>query len=56
MSDEVVKLENTYIEILNDAQKKLSGIVIPSMGLINNEIKVQINSDECFNNNSDKER
>ncbi len=35
--------DDSYIKILEEAQKKLSGVVIPSMGIMNNEVKVDIN-------------
>ena len=47
--------ENNYIEILEIAQKKLSGIVLPSMGLLNNEVKVNINGSEFLNQKKDGE-
>ena len=35
--------EKSYIEILEDAQKKIPNVVLPSMGILNNEIKVDVN-------------
>ncbi len=35
--------EKSYIKILEDAQKRNPNIVLPSMGILNNETKVNVN-------------
>ena len=37
------KKDKSYIELLEEAQKKNPNIVLPSMGIIKNEIKVNVN-------------
>ena len=35
--------DKNYVKILEEMQKKNPNIVLPSMGIINNEVKVNIN-------------
>ena len=39
---EVLDEQKNYIEILKEAQEKMPGIVIPSMGMIDNEFQIEI--------------
>ena len=41
--------EENYVEILKKAQEKVSKIVLPSMGLLNNEVKVNIKGNQFLN-------
>ena len=47
--------EDTYIDILRKAQSKMSGIILPSMGLLDNEVKIDIKSSEFINQKKDGE-
>lgn len=42
-----------YIDILEEAQKKLSDVVLPSMGLIDNEKDILIDGKDYIKNNND---
>ena len=35
--------DKSYIKILEEAQKKIPNIILPSMGIIDNEKKIDIN-------------
>lgn len=48
--------DQSYIDILKEAQEKIPNVILPSMGLIHNEISVDIHSKDFFNKNNDKER
>ena len=48
--------EKSIIKELEDIQKKLSNIVIPSMGMIENNIKLEINNKEFINQENDKDK
>ena len=45
----------SYIDILNDALKELPNIVLPSMGMIDNEEKVDIEGMDYFIKDSDNQ-
>ncbi len=45
----------SYIDILNDALKELPNIVLPSMGMIDNEEKVDIDGMDYFIKDSDNQ-
>ena len=53
MDDKKREVDETYIDILKAAQDKLSGIVLPSMGLLNNEVKVTVQGSEFLNQKKD---
>lgn len=53
MDDKNKNQEETYIDILKNAQEKLSGIVLPSMGLLDNEVKIEIKGSEFLNQGKD---
>jgi len=40
------EVDKNYIEILKEAQKKMPGLVLPSMGMIDNEVHVEINGSD----------
>ncbi len=48
--DEIKKEEEvkSYIDILKDAEKELPNLVLPSMGIIDNEEKANIDVKDCF--------
>lgn len=47
--------EKTYISILEEAQESMSDIVLPSMGIIDNETKVEIDANDYIKNKKSKE-
>lgn len=40
--------EKGYIEILNEVQETMPELVLPSMGMLNNELEVKIDGGEFF--------
>ena len=49
--------EKSIIKELEEIQKNLSNIIIPSMGMIENDIKIKINNEEYINQeNMSKEK
>ncbi len=42
--------DKSYIKILEEAQKKIPNVVLPSMGIINNEVKVNIDGKDYVKN------
>ena len=46
--------EKSIIKELEDIQKGLKNIILPSMGMIENDIKIEINNEEFINKESDK--
>lgn len=48
--------EKSIIKELEDIQKNLSNIVIPSMGMIENNTKLEINNKEFINQENDKDK
>ena len=55
MDDKKNIKEETYIDILKVAQNKMNGIILPSMGLLDNEVKIEINGSEFLNKKKDGE-
>ena len=53
MDDKKNNQEENYVKILKSAQDKLSGIVLPSMGLLNNEVRIDIKGSEFLNQKKD---
>ena len=53
MDNKKNEMDETYIDILKNAQDKLSGIVLHSMGLLNNEVKVKVKGSEFLNQKKD---
>lgn len=41
--------EKSIIKELEDIQKKMPSIIIPSMGMLDNNIKIEINNEEFIN-------
>lgn len=48
--------ENGYIDVLVDAQRKMSSLILPSMGLISNEKAVYIDGKEIIKKDESKEK
>lgn len=49
MDDKKREIDESYVDILKSAQDKLSGIILPSMGLLNNEVRVKVEGSEFLN-------
>ena len=49
MGDKKREIDESYVDILKSAQDKLSGIILPSMGLLNNEVRVKVEGSEFLN-------
>lgn len=47
--------EKSIIEELKEIQKSLPEIILPTMGILNNDNKVAINNDDFINKNTGKE-
>ena len=47
--------ETDYIGILKEAQKQIPNIILPNMGLLKNDNKVQINGAEIIGKKESKE-
>ena len=45
--------DQSYIDILKEAQEKIPNVILPSMGLIHNEIAVNIHGKDFFNKKND---
>lgn len=43
MDSQKEEKEKNYMELLEETQKKMPNIILPSMGMIDNEIHVEIN-------------
>lgn len=41
-------LEENYMEVLKEAQQKLPNIILPSMGILDNEVKIDIEVNNFF--------
>jgi len=48
--------EKSIIKELEEIQAKLSNIVIPSMGMIENDIKIEINNEKFINTNNENDK
>lgn len=46
--------EKSIIKELEEIQKKLDNIIIPSMGMIENDVKIVINNEEFINKDNNK--
>ena len=46
--------EKSIIKELEEIQKKLENIVLPTMGIIENDNKIEINNEQFINLESDK--
>ena len=46
--------EKSIIKELEEIQKKLENIVLPTMGMIENDNKIEINNEQFINLESDK--
>ena len=46
--------EKSIIKELEEIQKKLENIVLPTMGMIENDTKININNEQFINLESDK--
>lgn len=40
------EIEKSYIVLLKEAQESVPGVVLPSMGMLDNEVKVEIDGKE----------
>lgn len=49
------KNQEDIIDILKSAQEKVSGIVLPSMGLLDNEESIYVDGKEVISQKDDKE-
>ena len=49
------KNKEDIIDILKSAQEKVSGIVLPSMGLLDNEESIYVDGKEVISQKDDKE-
>ena len=49
------KNQEDIIDILKNAQEKVSGIILPSMGLLDNEKSIYVDGKEVISQKDDKE-
>ena len=47
-------IEKSVIKKLEDIQKNIPNIIIPSMGMIENDINVKINNEDYINKKNDE--
>jgi len=47
--------EKSIIEELKEIQNNIPGVVLPTMGILDNDNKVKINNDEFINKSTSKE-
>ena len=47
--------EKSIIKELEEIQKSLNNIIIPSMGMLDNDIKIDINNEEYINKKDNEE-
>ena len=56
MDNQEKKIEDQdYIDVLKKAQEELPGVVLPSMGLIQNDVMIQIDGKKVIGKNEIKE-
>lgn len=53
MDKEKDNVEKNYIELLEEAQKKLPNIILPSMGMLENEDHIDINGNDYIKKSSE---
>lgn len=47
-------VEKSVIKKLEDIQKNIPNIIIPSMGMLENDINIKINNEDYINKENDK--
>ena len=47
-------VEKSIIKKLEDIQKNIPNIIIPSMGMLENDINIKINNEDYINKENDK--